>query len=501
MSTVTRGLPLHPLLFAGYAVLFLYASNLAEVEIGQGLLALTVVVGIVAVLLAIGTVVFRDAARAAILLSAFVVFFFGYRHVAIIAADSPLSGRPLQVLWLLLGGAALLIAWKGGRPLRVATKALNAISAGLVLVALLAIVPYEVGEATASSAEPATAAPEPSGATGGEPLRDIWVLVLDRYGSAESLRLNYGIEETLTGWLSEHGFHVTPGAHANYPRTSQSLASSLNLDYLSELKAPAKTWLNDHVVGRYLTGLGYRYIHIGSRYEPTRTAVSATVNRKLDNTSDFATALFDSSLAPAVIERLGMANMDIRRQRQAAWGEFELDALDETLAEPGPKFVFAHLLLPHPPYVFDAEGNVVPDDVDRKRSTSEAYEQQMQYLDSRIKALLEPLLATPEEDRPIIVVMADEGPYPKRYEGNPLIQGPDPDFDWSTITDEELRIKYGILHAMLLPGIEDPQVPPDLTSVNTFRYLFDTYFDADLPLLEDRIFTKGHLDVADRLGY
>ena len=35
MSTVTRGLPLHPLLFAGYAVLFLYASNLAEVEIGD----------------------------------------------------------------------------------------------------------------------------------------------------------------------------------------------------------------------------------------------------------------------------------------------------------------------------------------------------------------------------------------------------------------------------------------------------------------------------------
>ena len=55
--------------------------------------------------------------------------------------------------------------------------------------------------------------------------------------------------------------------------------------------------------------------------------------------------------------------------------------------------------------------------------------------------------------------MADEGPYPKRYEGNPLIQGPDPDFDWSTVTDEELRIKYGILHAMLLPGVDDARRP------------------------------------------
>jgi hypothetical protein len=317
------------------------------------------------------------------------------------------------------------------------------------------------------------------------------------------LRLNYGIEETLTPWLAEHGFHVTPDAHANYQRTSLSLASSLNLDYLNNLDGATRdAWLKDHAVGRFLTDLGYRYIHIGSRYEPTRTAVRATVNRRLENTSDFATALFDSSLAPVVARRLGQTDLEIRRQRQADWGAFDLDALDETLDEPGPKFVFAHLLLPHPPYVFDADGGIVPDDVDRKRSTPQAYEEQMKYLDSRIKRLLEPLLAKPEEERPIIVLMADEGPYPKRYEGNPLIQGPDPDFDWTTVTDEELRIKFGILHAMLLPGIDD-EVPSDLTSVNTFRFLFDEYFDADLPLRENQVFipmSGEYVDVAARLG-
>ena len=62
-------------------------------------------------------------------------------------------------------------------------------------------------------------------------------MVFDRYGSAESLRLNYGIEEQLTPWLADRGFHVTPDAHANYQRTSFSLASSLNLDYLDALRA------------------------------------------------------------------------------------------------------------------------------------------------------------------------------------------------------------------------------------------------------------------------
>jgi hypothetical protein len=99
--------------------------------------------------------------------------------------------------------------------------------------------------------------------------------------------------------------------------------------------------------------------------------------------------------------------------------------------------------------------------------------------------------------------MADEGPYPKRYEGDPQIQGHDPDFDWKSVTDEELRIKFGILHAMLLPGIDDADVPTEMTSVNTFRFLFDEYFDAGLPLRENNVYipiSGEYVDVADRLG-
>jgi Sulfatase len=399
-------------------------------------------------------------------------------------------------------------SWRGGRALRTATRALNALGLGLALVALIAIVPTEVQQFTATStAAPARhALPAPAASVLGgssKTLRDIWVLVFDRYGSAESLRLNYGIQEKLTPWLADRGFHITPGAHANYQRTSFSLASSLNLDYLEALREgrTIQQLLKDHAVGRFLTDLGYRYVHIGSHYEQTRTAERATVNRRLENTSDFATGVIDSSLAGTLMERLGYTKMDIRRQRQLDWARFELDAIDQTVNEAGPKFVFAHLLLPHPPYVFDEHGNSVPDDVDAKRSTPDSYEAQMRYLDTRVEALVDRLLDVPEEERPIIVLMADEGPYPKRYEGNPLVQGPDPDFDWSSVTDEELRIKFGILHAMLLPGVEEGAIPEEMTSVNTFRFLLSEYFGADLPLLPNRILIgPGFEDVAARLG-
>ena len=44
---------------------------------------------------------------------------------------------------------------------------------------------------------------------------------------------------------------------------------------------------------------------------------------------------------------------------------------------------------------------------------------------------------------------------------------------------------------MYLPGNEAPEVPATLSSVNTFRLIFDAYFGADLPLLADRSFTSA----------
>jgi hypothetical protein len=213
--------------------------------------------------------------------------------------------------------------------------------------------------------------------------------------------------------------------------------------------------------------------------------------------------LFDSSLASEIVERLGP--LEPRRQRQVDWGRFAFEALDEARDEPGPKFVFAHVLLPHPPYVFDADGRVLSDEEAAGRSTAELYKGQLDYLNSRIQAVVEPLLALPDDERPIIVLTADEGPYPKRYEGDPLMKGPDPDFDWSTGTVEELRIKFGILHALYLPDVAADEIPPSITAVNTFRFLFSQYFGADLPLLETRTLVpigpeQKLVDVTERLN-
>ena len=57
-------------------------------------------------------------------------------------------------------------------------------------------------------------------------------------------------------------------------------------------------------------------------------------------------------------------------------------------------------------------------------------------------------------------------------------------------TAEEFEEKFGILSAYHLPGV-DPEAAglyPDITPVNSFRVVFDTYFGADLGLLPDLVF-------------
>jgi hypothetical protein len=331
--------------------------------------------------------------------------------------------------------------------------------------------------------------------------------VLDRYGSTESMRLDYGIENDFPAWLTSQGFQVAERAHANYFKTSHSIAGTLNLDYLDDFSHDGiAKQLTDHEVGRFLTGHGYRYVHIASNFTWTATSPYATVTKRLDQASDLEVALVDSTLAPSIGALLSSGEVSELRQRQYDWVRFGLDALEDARSEAGPKFVFAHLLLPHPPYVFAADGRLIPDAEHESRTTAEAYEAQLRYANDRLRGIIEPLVTLPEAERPIIVVAADEGPYPARYEVDrdrgSAVEG----FDWSTATDEEIAIKFGILNAFYLPGAPDDLVYPTITPVNTFRLLLSQYFGADLPLLPDRTLappasgTGPLVDLTERLN-
>ena len=72
--------PLYPLLLAAYAVLFVYATNISEVLLEQLVDPLLLSLGFGIAVFAVGTLLFRDLRRGALLASAVLlaVLFFGH---------------------------------------------------------------------------------------------------------------------------------------------------------------------------------------------------------------------------------------------------------------------------------------------------------------------------------------------------------------------------------------------------------------------------------------
>ena len=486
-----RPLPVHSLLLAAYPVLFLYGQNIGELEPSDLVGPLVVIVGAALALLLVGAPVFGDGRRAALVVSALAAALLLYGHLAGLAGPLGIKGGFLQIGWAVFLVAVLVVAFRI-REIQLAsvTRALNIVTAVLVVFALVTIVPAEIARAGRT-----TSAAGPIGGSGG-PGRDIWYLVFDRYGSASSLELQYGIDDRpFLDRLRARGFQVLADSHANYVKTSLSLAATLNLDYLDDLVAaqdpasddhgPVFARLSDHAVGRFLRERGYQYVHAGSYYGPTKTSTIADRNLPPGGPSDFVASLYDTSAIPAAAHRLGISLAAPARERHYEAGRFQLDTLDDVADDPGPSFVYAHAMLPHPPYTFASDGTFVTDEQNIGRRSALAYGEQLTYLQTRIEALLDRLLARPEAERPIIILQADEGPYPPEYARNTV------EFDWSTASTDELEIKFGIFNAMYLPGDGSPDPSSTLSSVNTFRLIFERYFDADLPLLPDRSYTSA----------
>ena len=201
-------------------------------------------------------------------------------------------------------------------------------------------------------------------------LPDVYYVILDRYAGSNGLAEAYDFDnEPFLTALEERGFDVARNAHANYIKTPLSLASSLNMEYLDAdaLEGRGRVGRGSRadppgpgrhlVVPSALKELGYRYIHVANWWTPTATNVDADRTFRYDGQDEFSTVLAQTTLLRAFTEPEAAPTDPWDWRILRGHSAYALDRLDEIPELPGPKFVFAHLLLPHDPYVFDRDGS------------------------------------------------------------------------------------------------------------------------------------------------
>lgn len=490
--------PIHPLLAASYPVIFLFAANAADQVSTDSLWIplLIAVTGAAVVLMAIGFVS-GDWNRAGLLTTVLVVGFFGYGHAWNAIATIFGAQWPAIVGWTVLIGFGLVLAWRAGPAAVSTTRALN-----FLLAALVAFNLWSLTATLAVASEPPAAsdlselALRPSDP---DQPPDVYYIVLDRYGGATALREQYDFDnEPFLSALEERGFAVARHAHANYIKTALSLTSSLDLAFLDADALAAQATEGKDVgpihralrgplaVPRALKEIGYEYLQIGNWWTPTQRNVDADRVFRYTGQDEFSSALLQTTLFRA------FTDPDVAPDDPWDWrvmrenNLYALARLDEMPSVPGPKFVFAHLVTTHPPYVHNADGSFTGRAQVAELGVAESYRRQLRYANERMLRLVDRIIASDRDA--IIMLQADEGPFPARY-----LEG-EWGFQWRDATPEELEEKFGILYAMRVPGADlDAEGFHDaLTPVNAFRLIFNARFGTDLPLLPDR--TWAHTD-------
>jgi hypothetical protein len=374
------------------------------------------------------------------------------------------------------------------------TKALNLITAVLVAINVIPIVSYRTPHGPPSTLSGGFAQALAAAKTAKHELPDIYYIVPEDYGEEGALRDHFGIDtRSFVRYLKKQGFYVAADSLANYQNTHLVLSSTLNLRYVHDLPSLlgdvrkddpiVDETLHGFAASKFLKALGYRYVHLGMWWAPTATDPTADVDVKPGSLSEFSSILYDTTILPTLSRKLEVKQKDLDPRR--AYYEQPLQELQDIVQAAklrGPKFVFAHLSLPHRPYVFDRNGNFLPKDKLVSQSAAKSFADQAYFTTKQLQILMGRLLEATGR-KAVIILQTDEGPDPSDKASKDMRHG--------IYVRDELLFKYGILNAYFLPGVSHRLLYPSITPVNSFRLVFDLYFRSGLGLLPDEIWARN----------
>lgn len=484
----------HPFLFAVYPILFLFSYNIDQISISRILPPLAMVLGSVLFLFVGLKFLIHENHKSALLISLLVVLFFLYGHVFSFIQgwlpDGFIIGKHfyLELIWvgLITGGFFLIL--KSKRSLKQLTQVLNVASLIIVMISVINIAAYEIqhfkpfGEREHSIAEQQTASEEAAKLS-----RDIYYIVLDGYAHHKTLKDVYSHDNwEFSDFLSDKGFKIPSKSCSNYGATFLSLAATLNMDYINGLSETVgikskdqtvpRAMISNNKVSGFFKSKGYRIIHLNSGWGPTKYNKHADMIVNTGRNSNFRMLLFQTTMLMPWTK-----NVFGNGARERILNHF--DKLAQISEMDGPKFVFAHIISPHPPYLFDANGNPVPEsDLDLKGNVwrnREKYRNQLIFINKKVQTLVQEILKKSEID-PVIVIQADHGSASRMYE--PGSGG------WNNPTQDKLEERLRIFSAFYLPDDAKHDLDEAITPVNTFRFIFNQYLGANFEILPNRTY-------------
>ncbi len=313
---------------------------------------------------------------------------------------------------------------------------------------------------------------------------DVYLIIPDLYAGEQELKEMMNFDNSaFINELNKRGFRYLPKSRSNYNYTPFSVASTLHMDYLQNVKGSNSSHadlsicydaIRENRVTRIFTGHGYRFYNYSlfdifkepspmtetALPEKTKFITAQTLLNRLGNDARFNMAQFLGNAQK--IKRL----YTIYNINQQLYNKTISTTDDKTTK---PKFVYTHLVMPHNPYYFTKEGKAVPvsELEDKNAFNIERYVEYLQYTNTKLLSLVDTILLNSKKP-PIIILMSDHG-----FREFPNLEAVD---------SKNFFIN---LSAVYLPDRNYSSFYDSMSNVNIFRTIFNKEFNQRFPLLKD----------------
>lgn len=346
---------------------------------------------------------------------------------------------------------------------------------------------------------------------------DIYYIVMEDYANQTQLAAQFGFDNTnFTKFLTDNGYYTNPNAQQNYPYTTMSIASTLSADYNTSIinrfkNASFQTIIPYHRAVQYsnvvssLKSMGYQYDEIGNWYETSDRGPLADhfymPDRRLTlfGHLNYIDSFTQSELSQSVFWRFLESGISIGHfvfGHYQGMGQVQLTgdsitALKSLATAPaGGRFIFAHLIIPHEPYYFNADGSISPNagSDDNGETIKQKYVGQVKYINAQMELILSQIKQK-SMGQAVVVLQSDEGPHPEELDEHLYDQDSANNeinnHNMNLLSNADLKLKYGAMSAYSIPAASASDLATGANSVDVFRLIFDRYFSANLNILPE----------------
>jgi hypothetical protein len=483
-----KKLVLHPFFFILYSVLFLYANNQNYIPLKDLTVPLTSTLFASGLIFAGIYYLVRDKCKTGLIFLFVSLLFFSFGHIhnylepVFYFSFITNYGTKwfLTALYVLLSVIFISFILRSLRNYAKLNFILNIMTLTLLILTILQIFFYTIESARHAEDKFGNADRNTILKENANPARlpDIYYIIPDGYANPliSKKLLNFDNHE-FTKFLKDHGFYVASKSRCNYSNTLLSLASSLNMEYLDRLAkevgenstnlSPLGRMISHSKVAILLKSLGYRIFRYPAGF-------GSTEKGEYDDAIIFGLEREDNQLSRLMMKMTWLKILPYKEFNfKRAVVPYAFSKLVENRDYSSPKFVFVHLMSPHPPFVFGADGETIDalNDSLGIWDSKENYINEIKFLNKKLEDTTK-FLIEGSKTPPVIIIQSDHGTAFKNF----TQYSPDQSY---------LIERSYIFNALLLPRQCSQYLHPAISPVNAFRIVFICVFGKRYELLKD----------------